>query len=263
MNACHLFQEIFKNDLASPDILGVSSGACVGAAIAIISGASTYMIQLGAFVTGIATVIVVYLLSHVFKGNATVSLLISGMLISGLMNSILGLIKYLANQETQLPSIIYWTMGDISGISIEQLGSVIVPMSICIVMMFILRWRLNYFNVLDSEAVSMGVNVTLLRVVVIVCSTILVGCAVSIAGTISWIGLAIPHMIKTIYGKNTRYSYPFSCIAGASFLLGIDVFGRLISTSEIPLSILTGIIGLVIFLVCLLIRRFERNDTGI
>ena len=257
------YQEVFKNDLASPDILGVSSGACVGAAIAIVAGASANMIQLGAFATGIITVVIVYLLSYVFKGNRTMSLLISGMLISGLMNSILGLIKYMANQETQLPSIVYWTMGDISAISMEQLGSVVVPMLICFVVLFVFRWRLNYFSISDNEAISMGINITLLRVIVIVSSTVLVGCAVSIAGTISWIGLVIPHLIKTIYGKNTRYSYPFSCMAGASFLLGIDIIGRLISTSEIPLSILTGIIGLIIFFGCLFLRRIKQDDTGI
>lgn len=249
------YQEVFKNDLASPDILGVSSGACVGAAIAIVSGASVNMIQMGAFLTGLSTVVVVYLLSYAFKGSGTVSLLISGMLISGLMNSILGLIKYMANQETQLPSIVYWTMGDISSISMKQIGSVIVPMIICFLVLFAFRWKLNYFSVSDNEAISMGVNLILLRVVVIVSATVLVGCAVAIAGTISWIGLVIPHLIKTIFGKNIRYSYPYCCIAGASFLLGIDIIGRLISTSEIPLSILTGIVGLVIFFGCLLCRR--------
>lgn len=257
------YQEIFKNDLASPDILGVSSGACVGAAIAIVAGESASMIQFGAFITGIITVIIVHLLSYVFKGNRTMSLLISGMLVSGFMNSVLGLIKYMANQETQLPSIVYWTMGDISSIKIEQIVSVTVPMIVCLFILFVFRWKLNYFSISDDEAISMGININFLRIVAIISSTVLVGCAVSIAGTISWIGLVIPHLIKTIYGNNTRYSYPFSCIAGASFLLGIDIIGRLISTSEIPLSILTGIVGLIIFFSCFLLRGITQNDTGI
>ncbi len=253
------YQEVFRNDLASPDILGVSAGASVGAAIAIVAGVSVAMINIWSFCAGIITVGLVCLLSQLFKGNRIMSLLISGILISGFMNSVLGLIKYTANQETQLPSIVYWLMGDISSISIGQLGYITIPIMASLIVLFIFRWRLNYFRVSDSEAISTGININLTKAVVIVASTILVACSVAVAGVIAWIGLVIPHLIKTIYGENTRYTYPFSCIAGASFLVGIDVIGRLISTSEIPLSILTGIIGLVIFLVSFLIRRVKKN----
>lgn len=257
------YQESFRNDLASPDVLGVSSGACVGAALGIVQDASLGVIQLWAFSMGVMTVAAVYVLSYIFKGNKTVSLLISGMLLSGLMNSVLGLIKYIANQETQLPSIVYWTMGSISSIDLKQLQSIMIPVVICLILLFLLRWRLNYFNLSEDEALSMGINIKTLRVVVITLATILVACVVSIAGTVSWIGLVIPHLIKTIFGNNTRYSFPFSCLAGASFLLFIDILGRMISTSELPLSILTGIVGIIIFFFCITIRRMGKNGIGI
>lgn len=257
------YQEIFQNDLASPDILGVSSGACVGAALGIIQGVSSTTIQLWAFSTGLVTVAMVYLLSSVFRGEKRVSLPISGILISGFMNSILGLIKYLANPETQLPSIVYWTMGDISTIHAEQLKSVMAPIVGCMLLLLALRWRLNYFSVAETVSVSMGIDIIKLRILCIVLSTILVGCAVSVAGTISWIGLVIPHLIKTLFGKNAAYTLPLSCLAGSEFLLFVDIIGRKISTSEIPLSILTGIIGLVVFFGCLFFRRAGQNDTGV
>ena len=249
------YQEVFRNDLASPDILGVSSGACVGAALGIIMGVNAIAIQTLSFVVGLLTVLLVYFLTYIIKGNTTLSLVVSGMLISGLMNSILGFIKYTANPETELPSIVYWTMGDISSIKDIQLKIVGIPIIICMLVLFLLRWRLNYFGLSDSEAISMGINIKILRIIVIILSTILVGCAVSVAGTISWIGLVIPHLIKTVFGKNTMYSYPFSLISGAAFLLAIDIVGRIISTSELPLSILTGIFGIVVFLLCLFIGR--------
>ena len=212
---------------------------------------------------GLVTVAMVYLLSGVFRGEKRVSLPISGILISGFMNSILGLIKYLANPETQLPSIVYWTMGDISTIHTEQLKSVMFPIAGCTLLLLTLRWRLNYFSVAETVSVSMGIDIIKLRILCIVLSTILVGCAVSVAGTISWIGLVIPHLIKTLFGKNSADTLPLSCLAGSEFLLFVDIIGRKISTSEIPLSILTGMIGLVVFFGCLFFRRAGQNDTGV
>lgn len=253
------FQELFRNSLASPDVLGVSSGACTGAALGIVLGAGTLMIHMLSFLSGIAALVLVFVLSRIFKGSATSNLLISGMLISGMMNSLLGLLKYIADQETQLPAIVYWTMGSVSSIESKQLISVALPVLISLSALFVVRWRMNFFAVNKNEAASMGVNLRLLRVIVVIAATLLVSSVVSIAGSISWIGLVIPHLIKTIFGNNTRWSFPLSVLAGSSFLCGVDILNRLISTSEVPVSILTGLTGIPIFIVCIFCSKKVRR----
>lgn len=253
------FQELFRNSLASPDVLGVSSGACTGAALGIVLGAGTLMIRMLSFLSGIAALVMVFLLSHIFRGSTTSNLLISGMLVSGMMNSLLGLLKYTADQETQLPAIVYWTMGSVSSVESEQLLSVALPVLISLAALFVVRWRMNFFAVSENEAVSMGVDLRLLRVIVVIAATLLVSSAVSIAGSISWIGLVIPHLIKTIFGNNTRWSFPLSVLAGSSFLCGVDILNRLISTSEVPVSILTGLTGIPIFVVCIFCNKKIRR----
>lgn len=253
------YQSVFDNELASPDVLGVSSGACVGAAAAILAGMNGLVIQACSFISGLCTVFLVFVLSKLFRNGTAASLIISGMLISGLMNSVLGFIKYIADPESELPSIIYWTMGDISSISMKQIAIAFGPMLICFWGLCLFRWRLNFLSLSDSEAMSMGVNIKRLRICTIIFSTVLVGSAISIAGSIGWIGLVIPNLIKTIFGRNTVYTFPLSVLGGAIFLLLIDVIGRIISTSELPLSILTGICGMVIFTLCMVSARGKKN----
>jgi iron complex transport system permease protein len=253
------FQTVFRNRLAAPDLLGVSTGSCVGAALCILCGCSAIYIQLGAFFCGLLTVALTYGVSIFFRNEKRFSLILSGVLVGGLMTSLLGLIKYLANQETQLPAIIYWTMGDISKITYEQLSMVVVPVFVCIVIMWMISWRLNFFSVNDESAISMGANIKILRTVCILSATLLTACAVSIAGTISWIGLAMPQVVRLFAGVNTKYTIRYSMFAGSIFLLLADIFGRIISTAEIPMSILTGIPGIAIFVLC----AYLSNRTGV
>lgn len=257
------FQELFRNSLAAPDVLGVSSGACTGAALGIVLGAGTAMIRLLSFSAGIAALGIVFLLSRIFKGNSTSNLLISGMLVSGMMNSLLGLLKYTADQETQLPAIVYWTMGSVSSVESEQLLSIALPVLFSFAALFAVRWRMNFFAVSENEAASMGVDLRLLRVIVVVAATLLVSSAVSIAGSISWIGLVIPHLIKTVFGNNTRWSFPLSVFAGSSFLCSVDILNRLISTSEVPISILTGLTGIPIFVACIFCNKKVRRVSNV
>ena len=187
------YQAVFKNRLASPDLLGVSTGCCVGAAFGIMLGMTALTVQLGAFFFGLFTVSLTYKISKLFKSEHGSSLLLAGVLVGGIMTSLLGLIKYLANPETQLPSIVYWTMGDISSISMVQLLYVFPPMILCAVVLSALSWRLNFFALNESIAISMGINIHQLKLICIVAATLLTASAVSVAGTISWIGLAAGH----------------------------------------------------------------------
>ena len=253
------YQCVFRNMLVSQDVLGVSTGACVGAAIAIILNLSTYYIQGLSFVTGILSVGIVFLLAKSIKAEKTLSLVLSGILVSGLMSSVLGYIKYMANPQTQLQSIIFWIMGDISSISMQQIYQVLIPMMICLSLIFFNRWKLNFFCYSDNEATNLGFNINLYRVIFIISATILVALSVSISGSIGWIGLVIPQLVRTIIGTDNRDTIGLSFILGADFLLLMDIINRLISSAELPISILTGIVGTPVFVVCLILKqRGER-----
>lgn len=253
------YQCVFRNMLVSQDVLGVSTGACVGAAIAIILNLSTYYIQGLSFVTGILSVGIVFVLAKSIKAEKTLSLVLSGILVSGLMSSVLGYIKYMANPQTQLQSIIFWIMGDISSISMQQIYQILIPMIICIALIFFNKWKLNFFCYSDNEATNLGFNINLYRVIFIVSATILVALSVSISGSIGWIGLVIPQLVRTIIGTDNRDTIGLSFILGADFLLLMDIINRLISSAELPISILTGIVGTPIFVVCLILKqRGER-----
>lgn len=249
------YQCVFRNILVSQDVLGVSTGACTGAAIAIVLDLSSCYIQGFSFVTGLLSVAVVFLLSRAIKTEKTLSLILSGILVSGLMASVLGYIKYMADPQTQLQSIVFWTMGDLSSISLEQILQVVIPMLICLLLIYLNRWKLNFFCYSDGEATNLGFNIKLYRIIFLLAATILVSTAVSISGSIGWIGLVIPQLVRTIIGTDNSDTVGLSFIMGANFLLLMDVLNRIISAAELPISILTGIVGTPIFVVCLLLKQ--------
>lgn len=255
------YQCVFRNILVSQDVLGVSTGACTGAAIAIILNLSVLYIQGFSFIIGLLSVVLVFTLSKIIKSEKTLSLVLSGILISGLMSSVLGYIKYTANPETHLQSIVFWTMGDLSSINIQQILQVLIPMVCCILIILRNKWKLNFFCYSDSEAINLGFNIKKYRTLFLVSATILVSLAVSISGSIGWIGLVIPQLVRSIVGNNNIDTVGLSFIMGANFLLLMDVINRIISASEIPISILTGIVGTPIFVICLLLK--QRGDSKI
>lgn len=256
------YQCVFRNILVSQDVLGVSTGACTGAAVAIILDLSSYYIQGFSFANGLLSVAVVFLLSRAIRAEKTLSLILSGILVSGLMASVLGYIKYMADPQTQLQSIVFWTMGDLSSISLKQISQVVIPMFICVGVIYFNRWKLNFFCYSDGEATNLGFNIKMYRIVFLMAATILVSTAVSISGSIGWIGLVIPQLVRTIVGTDNSDTVGLSFIMGASFLLLMDVLNRVLSAAELPISILTGMIGTPIFVICLLLKqRGEKRSS--
>ena len=249
------YECVFRNILVSQDVLGVSTGACTGAAIAIILDLSAYYIQGLSFVTGLLSVVVVFLLARAIKTEKTLSLILAGILVSGLMASVLGYIKYMADPQTQLQSIVFWTMGDLSSISLKQISQVVIPIAACVLIIFLNRWKLNFFCYSDVEATNLGFNVKLYRIIFLATATVLVSTSVSVAGSIGWIGLVIPQLVRTVIGTDNSDTVGLSFIMGSSFLLLMDVLNRMISTAELPISILTGIVGTPIFVICLLLKQ--------
>lgn len=250
------YQGMFRNPLVSPDILGVSAGAGVGAVIAIFLGQSLVYIQLAAFIGGLLAVILVCLIARMARQHDPIlSLVLVGVAISALCGSAISLMKILADPYTQLPSITFWLLGGLSSITQHDLLSAFPIMLLGIIPLLLLRWRMNLLSLSDEEAKSLGINVSLLRAVFIISATLITASAVSIAGIIGWIGLIVPHITRMIVGANFRYQLPASMAIGAIMLLITDTLARSIAAIELPLGILTSAVGAPFFLAILLQTR--------
>ena len=249
------YQGVFKNPLVSPDLLGVSNGACVGAAFAILAGLPSLGIQLAALVMGLLTVCLTTTIPRMFRNKSSLMLVLAGVIVSGLMGAILGMAKYAADPEDELASIVYWTMGSLSGIRMRDVLIVTPAMLIALAVLLMLRWRVNLLSLGDKEAKALGVNIRRTRGLMIVCSTVLTAGAICMCGTIGWVGLVVPHFARLIIGHDNRFLMPMSAILGAILLIMVDTIARNLTGSEIPLSIITGIVGAPLFLWLLMIQK--------
>lgn len=249
-----VYQGVFKNPLVSPDFLGISQGACVGAAAAILLGLGSGSIQLFAFLGGLLAIAITLLIPFLMRSDSNIMLVLSGIIVGGIMSSVLGFLKYVADPETQLASIVYWQMGSFSYIKMESLFSILPFIIIPAILLFCMSWRIDIVSLGEDEARTLGANVSLIRTLAIVCATLLTASAVCIAGTISWVGLVIPHFARMMVGTSNTRLLPASCLVGGLFMLIVDTATRLIGPAEMPISILTGIIGAP-FYAWLLYRR--------
>lgn len=242
-----VYQGIFRNPLVSPDFLGVSSGACVGAAIAILLSFSSVMIQITAFAGGLAAVAVTMLIPKMLRSESGIMLVLAGIIVGGAMSSILGFIKYIADPETQLAAITYWQLGSFAYVDNKAVLSIL-PLSVAAAAVLLgMSWWINILSLGEQEAKSLGARVNVLRSVCIICSTLLTAGAVCISGTIGWVGLVIPHFGRMIAGSDNRTMLPASMIIGSIFMLFVDTVTRMAGPAEMPVSILTGLIGAPFF----------------
>lgn len=242
-----VYQGIFKNPLVSPDFLGVSSGACVGAAIAILMSFTSVMVQITAFIGGLLAVAVTMLIPKMLRSESGIMLVLAGIIVGGAMSSILGFIKYIADPETQLAAITYWQLGSFAYVDNKAILSIL-PLSIAAAAVLLaMSWWINILSLGEQEAKSLGARVNVLRSVCIICSTILTAGAVCISGTIGWVGLVIPHFGRMMAGSDNRILLPASMIIGSIFMLFVDTVTRIAGPAEMPVSILTGLIGAPFF----------------
>ncbi len=248
------YQGLFRNPMVSPDILGAAAGAGFGAAIAILFSFSVVGIQLSAFVFGLIAVAITYFLSAMIsRGNhAVLVLVLTGMVVSTLFSSFISMIKYVADPYSKLPAITFWLMGGLSSVGAKDNLVVLVPMLLGAIPLMLLRWKLNVLSFGEEEAKSLGVDTSKLRLVVVVCSTLLTAAAVSISGMVGWIGLIIPHLARMIVGPNYKMLLPASMLIGTTFLLLVDDVARSAFAMEIPLGILTALIGAPFFIYLLI-----------
>lgn len=242
------YQTVFKNPLVSPDILGASAGASLGAAGAIFFGLGAPFIQLAAFAAAIVAVGATVFVGEHVKRDPILALVLAGVFISSLASALVSLLKFMADPDDRLPTITYWLMGSLANISLSDIGWVLVPMLVSVIPLLALRWRLNVLSLGEDEAKSLGVETRRLRAMVIVTATLLTASAISIGGLVGWVGLVIPHLIRMAIGPNNSTMLPATALAGGVFLLLVDNLARSITTTEIPLGVLTAIIGAPFFI---------------
>ena len=246
-----VYQTTFNNKLVSPDILGVSSGCCVGAGLAILLGTSSGWIRIMAFGFGFMAVSVAVLLPKLFRNHSALTLVLSGIIVGSFMDSILAIIKYIADRNEKLADIVFWIMGSMAGIQMDELINSVLINVFPFIILLAVGWKINVISLGSEEAWSLGINYKWYRLVIIACSTLLTANCVSISGNVGWVGLVIPHISRAFVGDDVRMSMPVSALCGGLFLMSVDVLSRLISVNEIPLSIITGFIGAIIYTVVL------------
>ena len=241
------YQGMFKNPLVSPDLLGASTGASFGACLALLLNLSNIYIQLFAFVGGLTAVGLVMLLNKAIRSDALLGLVLGGILVSSLFQSGSSIIKLVADADDKLPSITFWLMGSFAGITISDLLLALLPMAIGFVLILSQRWKLNVLSFGEEEAKSLGINTASTRFIVILGATLITSCSVSVAGVIGWIGLVVPHLARAVVGPNYKVLIPATMLIGSVFLLVVDNFCRLLFAAEIPIGLLTSILGIPFF----------------
>ena len=252
------YQGMFKNPLVSPDLLGASAGASFGACLALLFDMSNAMVQFFAFIGAIVAVFgAVWMNKMVNRYDALLGLVIGGILVSTLFQAGTSFIKFVADAHDKLPVIQFWLMGSFSRIDQTDFFIILVPMLIGFSVLLLNRWKLNVLSFGEEEATSLGVNVKRTRTIVIFAATLIVACSVAVAGIVGWVGLVIPHLARAIVGPNYKVLLPASMFLGASYLLIVDNVARLFTTTEIPIGILTAIIGVPFFIII-----FRHNIKG-
>lgn len=252
------FQGLFRNPLVSQGVLGVSSGAAFGAALSILLFSGTLYTPIFSFAFGILAVFLTFMTASVAGGITTVMLVLGGTIISSLFSALLSLVKYLADPTNQLASITFWNMGSLASLEEGQLPYAAGAMAVGILILLISAWMINVLSISDAEARTMGLPVVQAKILIIVGATLCTAGAVSVTGNIGWVGLIIPHMARFFIGSDNRRLIPLSMLMGAAFMMGVDLLCRTISGAEIPLGIMTSLIGGPFFIY--LLRKYKGGN---
>lgn len=241
------YQSLFSNPLATPDTLGVASGASFGAALALLLGFSSVGVQGLALVFGITAVLLTGLAGLGRTKNPTTPIL-AGIMVGSLFSSLVSLIKFTADTESALPAITYWLMGSFENTDYSSLLFGAIPIIVCTVILLVLRWRMNLLMLSTDEATASGVNLRALRITTEICATFITASCVSMCGQVGWVGLLVPHICRMKFGSNNVAILPASVGIGAAFMIVVDTVARSVSPREIPISVLTAIVGAPFFI---------------
>ena len=249
------FQSLFSNPLATPDTLGVASGAGFGAALAFLLGFEMVGVQLAALGFGLLAVIITAM-SGKGLGDSRNTPILAGIMVGSLFNALISFIKFTADTESQLPAITYWLMGSMESAGYQSLLIGVPPIIICTLILYLLRWRMNLLPLSEDEAISAGVNLKELRITTEFCATLITASCVAMCGQVGWVGLLVPHICRMKFGSNHVSMLPACISTGAVFMMLVDTAARTVSPKEIPISVLTAVIGVPFFIY--LLRKNRR-----
>lgn len=247
------FQSLFSNPLATPDTLGVATGASFGAVLALLLCDNVLVVQVMALIFGLLSLLITCMVSKMNGKSSIIMVVLSGMVVSSIFQALVSLAKYTADTEEKLPAITYWLMGSMSRATVQSLMLGVPFIIVGIGILFALRWRLNILSLQEDEAKSLGINVKRLRLLVMIGATMVTASCVSMCGQVGWVGLLIPHAARMIYGSDNKKIIPAGAVIGATFMIIIDTISRAATAAEIPVSILTALIGAPFFV--LLLRK--------
>ena len=247
------FQALFSNPLATPDTLGCANGASFVAALGILLGLNALGIQISALIFGILAVVLVFVFTRYRHANQIMMIILGGMVVSSLFSALVSLIKYVADPNDVLPVITFWLMGSFSNSTVRSLYTGVPMIILGMMILYLMRYRMNALSLKEEEAASLGINVRQNRMIVIIASSLITASVVSMCGVVGWVGLLIPHISRMLFGNNHTKVIPGCIVFGALFMLIIDTIARCMYQAEIPVSILTAIIGAPVFL--LLLRK--------
>ncbi len=242
------YQGVLQNPMASPDILGASGGAAFGAILAIIIGFSSSGTMILAFIFGLVAVSTAMFISKFTRAKKVVGIILAGIIISNFFSAGMSFLKLIADPNNELPEITYWLMGGFSASDLNSVRFIAVPLLIGVIPMFLLSWKMNILTLNDDEANSLGVNVKTIRIIIIFCATLITAACVAACGIISWVGLIVPNICRKIAGNDYRKLLPITMISGGFFMLLVDNLARTLFTTELPISILTAVVGTPFFI---------------
>lgn len=252
------YQNLFKNPLVSPDILGVSAGCALGAGLAILASLPVVAIQAFAFAGGLGAVALVVAVGTWVRGrDPLLTLILTGVVVGSLFGAGIALVKYVADPFDQLPAITFWLLGSFGGVLPSDLAVALPPIVAGLAPLALLRWRIDLLALSEDEARSLGLDVARLRFAVVVCATLVTAAAVALAGVIGWVGLVIPHAARLLVGAGFARVMPLSLLLGAAFMLAVDTLCRTAAATEIPPGVATAFVGTPVFL-ALLAATFRR-----
>ncbi|WP_427871185.1 FecCD family ABC transporter permease [Leucobacter luti] len=255
-----VLQALFRNPLVSPDVIGVSSAASFGGVLVIMIGGGGVALMSGSFAAGLVAALLVMLLGRIRTGSPVLTIVLGGIVVSAFFDALVSLVTYLADPYTTLPSITFWLMGSFASASWEKLALLTVPVALGLLFVFALRWRVNILSLGDEEASALGMRPGLMRGALIVAVSLLTASSVAVAGVIGWVGLVIPHMVRLLVGPDHRVLLPGAALLGAAYVLLMDTVARTVVQVEVPIGILTAVIGAPVF-VAVLIKRTRGGRT--
>ncbi|MDR0313508.1 MAG: iron ABC transporter permease [Treponema sp.] len=250
-----IYQSTLQNELVSPEFLGVSPGASVGVAFGLLRGFPLLAVSGLGFLSGGIAMLFTLAIAWFFKNKSPIMLVLAGILVSGLMGSIVSIIKAYANTETTLPAIVFFLLGSFASVKMVHVWVLLVVVLVCAAILFLISSKLNVIALGREEAKSKGVNYKFWQTTIIIVGTVLTASAVSVAGTIGWAGLVIPHMTRMLVGHTAQKTILVAAFFGGSFMMATDILARTFTNSEIPVGAITGILGILAFVAILIVKK--------